>query len=61
VSGHIEHGGGQGARLGVLGVENLIGQVRAAAEAGLDSAFTLGIGPNHRPITEERFGYSYEP
>jgi F420-dependent oxidoreductase-like protein len=108
-------------RLGVLvggeglGVEELIGQVRAAAEAGLDSAyfsqllswdaidlaalsarevpgidvgtavtqtyprhplalagqaltaqamsrnrFTLGIGPSHRPIIEERFGYSYD-
>ena len=100
---------------GGLSVEAIVGQVREAAEAGLDSAyfnqvlswdaiglamlsasqvpgidvgtavtptyprhplalasqaltaqaasgnrFTLGIGPSHRPIIEEQFGYSYD-
>jgi F420-dependent oxidoreductase-like protein len=100
---------------GGLRAEEIIGQVRRAAEAGLDSAFfnqvlswdaiglallsgtqvpgievgtavtptyprhplalasqaltaqavtgnrfTLGIGPSHRPIIEEQFGYSYD-
>jgi F420-dependent oxidoreductase-like protein len=100
---------------GARGVEEIVGQVQAAAEAGLDSAyfnqilswdaiglatlsawqvpgidvgtavtptyprhplalasqaltaqaasgnrFTLGIGPSHRPIIEEQFGYSYD-